>query len=316
MTASGPVLLKLVTFNVACGYLFTTNRPERMRAIGQLIQDADPDLVGLQEAFTRRDRGVLLQALSGSRLVHRARFPAGVIGNGLLTLSAFPIVARTFHRFRHSSPWYKIHQGDWWAGKGVGLARILLPGGQPVDFHNTHTQPDRGDDANVGVRHRQLQEFARFVNAHRQPGVPALVAGDFNTGIDADDLRQAMALAALAPVMTRRSDIDFLLAGDDPSCRVEAIDTAVLAGSIPGRGSALFLDRAPTPRELWRMHRGPAQATALSDHPGYLSRVAIEFIPPARGDARPQPSAPSRACAPTASPHAAIRFDRPGTGTR
>lgn len=306
--------LKLVTFNIACGYLFTTNRPERMRAIGALIRDADPDLVGLQEAFTRRDRGVLLQALSGSRLVHRARFPAGVVGNGLLTLSAFPIIARAFHRYRHSSPWYKVHQGDWWAGKGIGLARVQLPGGRQVDFHNTHTQPDRGDAANVTVRHHQLQEFARFVNATREPGIPTLIAGDFNTGIDAGDLRQAMALAALAPAMTRGSDIDFLLAGDDPSCRVQAIDTAVLAGSIPGHGSALFLDRAPTPRELWRMHRGPAQTTALSDHPGYLSRVTIEFLTPMRDGAGRRPPAPPRARSPTAAPHAAIRFDCPGSG--
>ena len=124
-----------------------------------------------------------------------------------------------------------------------------------------------------------------------------------------------MALAALAPAMTCRSGIDFLLAGDDPSCRVETIDDAVLAGSIAGRGSAIFLDRAPTPRELWRMHRGPAQSTALSDHPGYQSTVAIAFTSPARGGAVLQSSVPPRTCPQPAAPHAAIRIDRPGAGT-
>lgn len=270
-----PLTLKLVTFNIACGYLFTTNRRERMRAIGQLLKELDPDIVGIQEAFTRRDRDVLLHAIAGSRLQYRAEFPGGVVGNGMLTLSAHPIVERSFHRYRHSNPWYKIHQGDWWAGKGVGLTRIGLASGDSLDFYNTHTQPDRGDPANQDVRFGQIVELAAFVNRTHRADTPAFVVGDFNTGMGCADLNHAMTEAELTLAMTVQARIDFIFAVQHPGLQMEILDTQEIAGATQGRHSALFLNRAPTPTEFWRMSFGPGEMSALSDHPGYVSTVRL-----------------------------------------
>jgi endonuclease/exonuclease/phosphatase family metal-dependent hydrolase len=270
-----PLQLKIVTFNIADGYLFTANRAERMRAIGALLTKLDPDIVGLQESFVSGDRKILLQALSRSRLRYHAEYPAATVGNGLLTLSAFPITEVYFHRFKNSNPWYKIHQGDWWSGKGVGLARIRLPSGRKIDFFNLHAQPDRRDAANRRVRALQMEEMAVFVNRSTSDAVPALVVGDFNTGIEAPDLRQAMNKARMHPAVTLDTGIDTILAVDAPGYGVKVIDTIRLAGVAQGSAAAIFLDRAPTLVELWRMRFGPAEMTPLSDHHGVMSTLSI-----------------------------------------
>lgn len=274
-TPGRPLQLKIVTFNIADGYLFTTNRAERMRAIGALLANLDPDIVAIQESFILDDRKILLRALSPSRLRYYAEYPAATVGNGLLTLSAFPIMEARFHRFQHSNPWYKIHQGDWWAGKGVGLARIRLPSGQRIDFFNLHAQPDRRDADNRRVRALQMEEMAAFINRSTSDGVPALVAGDFNTSVQRPELRQAMRKARMQAAVTLDTGIDVILAVTAPGYRVRTLDTLRLTGTTQGSTAAIFLDRAPTPTEIWRMSFGRAQTTPLSDHNGFMSTLSI-----------------------------------------
>ncbi len=270
-----PTTLKIVTFNIACAYLFTSNRPERMREIGRVLTELDPDIVGIQESFVAKDREILLEALSESRLQYHADYPAATVGNGLLTLSAYPIVENYFHRFRVNNPWYKMHQGDWWAGKGVGLARILLPDGAVVDFYNTHAQAGRGDAANAAVRFEQMGELAAFMNQSRTGVGPAFIVGDFNTRMGRSDLERAMSEAGLLCAMTIESGIDFIFAAEDKRYNVETLDTIAITGETRGSKGALFLSRAPTPRELWRILFGPGEMTTLSDHKGFMSTIRI-----------------------------------------
>ncbi len=270
-----PMDLKIVTYNIACAHLFTTNRPERMRAIGKLLIELDPDIVGLQESFTARERALLLEALADSRLHYHADYPAATVGNGMLTLSAYPIVERYFYRFKHSNPWYKLHQGDWWAGKGVGLARIALPCGAVIDFYNTHAQATRGDDANTAARYEQMGELARFMNASRIPTAPAFIVGDFNTKLGRPDLERAISEARLTSMMTLDSGIDFVFAVDDSRYQIDALETIKLIGQTQGSKAAIFLSRAPTPRELRGIYFGPGETTALSDHTGFMTTVRI-----------------------------------------
>lgn len=270
--------LRVVTFNIADGYLFTTNRAQRMRAIGALLTELDPDIVGIQESFVEKDRTLLLDALSKSRLRYYAVYPAATVGNGLLTLSAYPIVETVFHRFQHNNPWYKIHQGDWWAGKGVGLARIRLPSGSRIDFYNLHAQAERGDKANGTIRYLQMREVSAFVNNTRSATTPAFVVGDFNTRIDQPDLRRVMEEARLAPAVTIDSGIDSILAAETPDCSIKAVETIPISGETTGNTAAIFLSRAPTLKELWRMHFGKGEVTPLSDHLGFMSTITITGI--------------------------------------
>lgn len=270
-----PLTLRIITYNIADGYLFTNNRTERMRAIGALLTKLDPDIVGIQESFVEKDREILLEALSESRLRYHADYPAATVGNGLLTLSAYPIAETVFHRFENNNPWYKIHQGDWWAGKGIGLARIRLPSGSRIDFYNLHAQAERNDQANSKVRYRQMGELATFVNATRTISTPAFVLGDFNTRMDQPDLQRAMQGARLIPVVTMDSGIDAIFAAETPGYSITAVETLPISGETTGRNPPIFLSRAPTPSELLRMLFGPREVTPLSDHLGFMSTVII-----------------------------------------
>lgn len=271
-----PVNLKIITFNIADGYLFTTNRRERMRAIGALLTELDPDLVGIQESFVAKDREVLFDALKDSRLRHHAVYPAATVGNGLLTLSAYPIVESVFHRYRSNNAWYKIHQGDWWAGKGVGLARVELPSGAHIDFYNTHAQAGRRDEANHRARYEQMGELAAFINESRSGMAPAFVVGDFNTKMGRDDFQRALDEADLMTAVTMDTGIDFILASRDAGYRIEVLDTQTVEGIVRGSNAAIFLSRAPGLREFWRMHFGSAEDTQLSDHTGFMSTIVIQ----------------------------------------
>lgn len=279
---AAPLTLKIATFNIADGYLFSTNRRERMEAIGALLTELDPDLVGIQESFIAADREVLLEALKGSRLQYHADYPAATVGNGLLTLSAYPIVESYFHRYRACNAWYKLHQGDWWAGKGVGLARIELPGGGHVDFYNTHAQAGRRDEANLKVKYAQMGELAAFINQSRSGTAPVFVVGDFNTKLGRADLQHAMDEANLVPAVNMDTGIDLILAASEPRYKTAVLDTRPIEGTTQGDCCAIFLSRAPGLRELWKMHFGPGECTPLSDHRGYLSTVTVE---PAGGSA-------------------------------
>lgn len=272
---SAPVTLRVITFNIADAHLFTTNRRERMLAIGALLTRLDPDVAGLQESFVREDRELLLKALADSRLRHHALYPAGVFGNGLLTLSAYPIVDTCFYRFRHNNRWYKLHQGDWWAGKGVGLARIRLLDGSLIDFYNTHLQAQRRDPHNAMQRVKQTGELVAFVRATRAPSTPALLVGDFNGKLREPDIQSLMNDEGCLLLMRQPKGIDFIFGIPATGGAMEVRDAVEITETTRGGRPAIFLSRAPTPCEYWRMHFGAPEVTPLSDHRGYLTSVRI-----------------------------------------
>ncbi|MFP4499394.1 MAG: endonuclease/exonuclease/phosphatase family protein [Candidatus Hydrogenedentota bacterium] len=284
---SEPLTLKIVTYNIASAYGFTTNRPERMRAIADVLTKLDPDIVGFQEAFVKNDRALLLDELSGSRLQHFVQFPSGTVGNGLLIASAWPIVEHYFHRFEQSNPWYKLWEGDWWAGKGVGLARIELPGGAVVDVYNTHAQAGRRHPTGYReVRTSQMQGLSRFVAETATGSGPAFVVGDFNTKPDRDDLQLAINRLNLERVMSIDSGIDHIFAVSNPQYRFEVLDTQVIKGKVQGSKGHVFLARPPTLKEARSIYFGPGEMTILSDHSGFMSTVRI--VPQGAGPKAPQ----------------------------
>jgi sphingomyelin phosphodiesterase 2 len=197
------------------------------------------------------------------------------VGNGLWILSAHPIVESWFQRYRDAGRWYRVWEGDWWAGKGIGLARVQLPGGAVVDFFDTHAQAGRGNPENEDVRLLQMAQLARFVREARLPGAPAFVVGDFNTRPGAPDYEHAVREAPLTRVMTRTSEIDHVFAVADPALRYEALETRELRGRIASPRPEVLLSRAPGLGELWRMAFGAPSRTRLSDHPGYLAAVRV-----------------------------------------
>ena len=51
---------------------------------------------------------------------------SGVLGSGICILSKFPVKDVMFHKWSLNGYVHKIHHGDWFGGKGVGLCRLQI----------------------------------------------------------------------------------------------------------------------------------------------------------------------------------------------
>ncbi|MCG2661372.1 MAG: hypothetical protein L6437_14135, partial [Kiritimatiellae bacterium] len=203
----------------------------------------------------KKDRNILIERLKkGSRLQYHQYYPSRVVGSGLLISSAFSITERSFLRFKDSNPFYKVTEGDWWAGKGVALAQVKLPDGIGfVDFYNTHAQAGYGNPAYKIVRKNQMTELARFVNRSRTGITPALLVGDMNCKVGRDDFKAAVKGANLLRIMNIDSGVDHIFAVRDSGYAFELLDTTKIEERIHVK----------------------RKDTALSDHSGYMSTVRI-----------------------------------------
>jgi sphingomyelin phosphodiesterase 2 len=252
-----PVTLRIATFNIQDLYLVATNHRERMAVIGEYLGPLDPDIVGFQEAFIDAHRPILIDSLvQHTRLKYFRYFSSASMGAGLLTASAFPLVENEqfFHQYTVSGQWYKIYQGDWFAGKGVGLARVELPGGKGFfDFYNTHAQAGYGNPYYKVVREQQMRECGEFMNASRARNVPAFLVGDLNCRRGDPDYETLVRTGNLVRLMIADSTIDNIMGVNDPGYGFEVLETITI------------------PR---RIDRNGARFT-LSDHNGYLSIVRV-----------------------------------------
>ncbi len=242
--------LRVVTYNIQALWVVGTDRPARMKALAAKLVELDPDIVGLQEVFVKKDRDLLLSCLAGSRLKHFEYFPSGLVGSGLLIASAYPIKEVFFHRYKAAGDWYKLWEGDWWAGKGIALARIELPGGNGwFDFYTTHAQADYGGNpVNIDVRAMQMAELVDFVNESHVKNVPGILVGDVNCSIGERDYEIAVKGARLVRTMSVPSKIDHIFCIDSDGYSFEVLDSVEI-----------------------RDHNG----VRLSDHNGYVSDIRI-----------------------------------------
>lgn len=249
---SQPLTLKIVTFNIQDLHIVGQNRPARMRHIGRVLTDLDPDVVGFQESFIEKDRDILIQALKGTRLSHHQYYPSGVGGSGLLISSAWPIQEVYFHRFTASGPARRVWEGDFWGGKGVALARVESPMGM-LDIYNTHAQAGYGRAEYREVRRMQMEELAAFMNASRAQTAPAFLVGDMNCKIGAVDYETAVKNAGLTRAMTMDSRIDHIFVAKSPLYTFETLDSVEIEERV-SEGDKSF---------------------RLSDHSGYMSVIKI-----------------------------------------
>lgn len=249
---TGEITLKIITFNIQDLFIVGKDRQVRMRHIGRVLKELDPDIVGFQESFISKDRDVLMQALEDTRLRHHHYYSSGVGGSGLLISSAWPIREVFFHRYSVSGPPERVWEGDYWAGKGVALARIETPAGL-LDFYNTHAQAGYGGSNYVEVRKQQMTELAAFMNGSRSGAAPVFLVGDMNCSPGEEDFDIAMREAGLVRVMQMESGIDQIFGALDAFYAFEVIDTVKIAEDISEEGRTF----------------------RLSDHAGFMSTVRI-----------------------------------------
>ena len=249
-----PLTLKIVTFNIQDILLVSRARSERMRAIGETLSALDPDIVGFQESFIEKDRQILINALNiATRLHYHQYYPSRFSGSGLLISSAFPITHYSFYQFKNSNPFYKLTEGDWWAGKGVALARIKLPNGIVLNLYNTHAQADYDNSDYTTVRKKQMVELTNFITQSNTDNVPAILVGDMNCQPGQVDYETAVEHANLIRLMNIDSKIDHIFGVRTRHYDFEVLDTVEITKTI----------------EVSK------QTIGLSDHSGYMSTVQI-----------------------------------------
>jgi len=63
---------------------------------------------------------------------------SGVFGGGLALLSKWPIETTTMWRYQLNGRPTAFWRGDWYVGKGIGIALIRHPSGKLLEIFNTH----------------------------------------------------------------------------------------------------------------------------------------------------------------------------------
>jgi len=175
------VKLRVLTFNTWGVPLFSKDRAARMRAIGRALGHMDVDVVGLQEVFYARDRQLIIRAAAEGGLIHHHYFHSGVAGSGLLTLSRYPIEETSYLRFQLNGRPQDLIRVDYYAGKGVGRARIATPAG-PLDVYNAHfiaPYLEFGPDRFGPHRVAQALEAGHYMRA-TSGDTPAVLTCDLN----------------------------------------------------------------------------------------------------------------------------------------
>jgi endonuclease/exonuclease/phosphatase family metal-dependent hydrolase len=255
---SGPITLKIVTLNVWDSYFFPDHK-RRMIEIGKFLAHHDPDVVGLQEAFIEKDRTLMLNQLEGSRLKYWEYFPSGMMGSGLMIISAFPIQKTAFHKYSENGKWYKPWQGDWYAGKGVAHARIEMPEETGyLDFFNTHAVAGypKQKDLHIEDRIVQMEELAVLMKESSLQILPAILVGDMNCSPGSAEYEVVVESAGLTRLMNIDSEIDHIFGMKSPNHHFTINNTGKFSHFKSDEGEDL----------------------RMSDHDCYISTIRIEPV--------------------------------------
>lgn len=195
------ITIKIASFNVHG--LPLIDRTRRMTRIADKLQEFD--VVGIQEAWTRKSRRILSKNFPYIALGNVSKFPR--FGDGLMILSKFPI--------HHSSsiirsPSYISYDGDsahaerFFARKGAMKATIQIENFE-IDFYNTHLQSQKGRK-HERIRRSQLIQFLIYMDSGNSPKI---ITGDFN--IPSETKIVPLVLRAIDGMRPEESHIDYIL---------------------------------------------------------------------------------------------------------
>lgn len=175
------VNIHIFTLNCWGIYGVSADRLIRYQAIAQHLATSKYDLVFLQEVWCPSDFETVCN-ITREVLPYNHFFDQGIIGTGTCVLSKKPITDATFHEFSMNGYPHKILHGDWFAGKGLGVATIDYCG---LNIHvfvsHFHAEYCRKGDIYLGHRVLQALEAAQWVKLTAPGADLTLYCGDFNT---------------------------------------------------------------------------------------------------------------------------------------
>ncbi|CAG9792137.1 unnamed protein product [Diatraea saccharalis] len=173
--------LNIFTLNCWGIPIISKNRKERIIALTKYLNSSQHTIVCLQEIWSENDYLYLKEHLRNN-LPYSYYFYSGVLGSGLCIFSKWIIQDVFFHQWSLNGYIHKIHHGDWFGGKGVGLCRIKC-GERLINVYCTHLHAEYHED-DIYLAHRVLQAYstAELVNLTKYPADVSILAGDLNTG--------------------------------------------------------------------------------------------------------------------------------------
>ena len=281
--------LDVLTYNIeGLPKLTRSGRRDPLQEIGDRLAElrragTAPDVVMFQEVFSRRARNAVLSTgypslapgpsagdrpprspdprLPGRKNPRRGELGLKLSSSGVLIASEYPFVATTVLPYARGS----CAGIDCLANKGVALARMAIPGVPGfVDLYSTHMNsmgasrvPER---RHLAAHRRQARELSDWIAANSPPGMPVILAGDFNMrqspgrfehfGVERLELVHAYCIA-------NREACDVRLSWDGDEPWMDTQDLQLFASGSPVR---------VRPVRVEAMFDGSERGPRLSDH--------------------------------------------------
>lgn len=175
------VVMTVLTLNCWGLAFFSSDRSERISAIGKALRSGKYDIICLQELWIENDYDRIRNAVK-EILPYSHYFYSGVTGSGLCIISRWPFEAIMFHQWSLNGYIHKIFHGDWFGGKGIGLCRIITQGFH-INIYTTHlhAQYNMNDDEYLAHRVTQAFDTAQFIRLTSEGAHFSVLAGDLNT---------------------------------------------------------------------------------------------------------------------------------------
>ncbi|XP_044752920.1 putative neutral sphingomyelinase [Coccinella septempunctata] len=172
---------KIFTLNCWGIPFIAKNLQERFEAIGNFLVEKDYDCVCLQEVWTYKQFSQIQSKISKT-LPYGHYFFSGSMGSGICIFSKYPIVDVYFHQWAVNGYIHKIHHGDWFGGKGVGLCKLQLDE-YLVNVYTAHLHAEYDRDNDEYKAHRVIQAYdtAQFIQFTMGGADLVVLAGDLNT---------------------------------------------------------------------------------------------------------------------------------------
>lgn len=169
--------LRVLSYNVGAIPFVHRFSSDRVRKIAEELAASDYDVVALQEVWTDAD----FERLGAAGFPFALRVETSLAGNGLATLSRWPVVHSRFVPFSAGGAPHNLLlklDGDALCSKGVLAARLRTPAGE-VDVYNTHLISNDSPAENDLVRTTQILELDRTIREF-STGRPWVLLGDMN----------------------------------------------------------------------------------------------------------------------------------------
>ncbi|EMR09422.1 hypothetical protein PNEG_02365 [Pneumocystis murina B123] len=178
---------KIRVLSLNCwGLKYISNyRKERLDLISKRIASEDYDIVGLQEVWVYSDYENMRNNTK-HKLPYGKFYFSGIFGSGLVILSKFPIESTSIYKYSLNGRPSAFYHGDWYVGKGVAMATLLMPNGKKIEFFNTHLHASYGGENDEYLCHRisQAWEISKLISSAFTAGKMIIIVGDFNSKPD------------------------------------------------------------------------------------------------------------------------------------